>query len=539
MSGSHPFARFALLLCALSSLALARQQEPAGFTISGTVVEHATNRPLGSVLVILSPTTARDRQVTVVTAGDGRFTFTNLPAAKYSLLAQRRGQRDVQGYQGTEGFSTGVVAGPGQVSENLVFALDAPASISGIVVDEDGDPVRQANVVLLRKSVSFGESQVNQMDQKTVGSSGRFRFAHLSPGTYYIAVLAQPWYAQQVQPGVPGAEIARDLDVAYPITYYGDTTNGAAAAPILLAEGASLSVQINIRAVAAIHVPIVGIDTSRGGMNANVFVEGPGGFLLSVSAPLMGVNNLYELTGLAPGRYIAEFQDFRHHEALVTARQTVDLAAGSTLSMQSAAPISVTGQVVFEGLDRPPKGVGVLLSDGKQFFRAGVRQDGSFDFGSRAPVPGRYEVYVSSAGEAYVKSVAAKGAAISGGTIEIAEGASIQLSVVAAKGAHSKLDGIALKDDKPLAAAMILLLPQDLNRKLLIRRDQSDSDGTFTLPEIVPGRYTLLAIDDGRELAYHDPDAIKPYLSGGQLVEFPRKSDAPVKVNVVSRQRRE
>jgi hypothetical protein len=146
-------------------------------------------------------------------------------------------------------------------------------------------------------------------------------------------------------------------------------------------------------------------------------------------------------------------------------------------------------------------------------------------------------VYVSSADKDYVKSIAAKGAAVYGGTVEIAEGASVQLSVLAAKGVRSKLDGIALKDDKPVAAAMVLLVPQELNRKALIRRDQSDSDGTFTLPEIVPGRYTLLAIDDGRELAYQDPDVIKPYLPGGQLIEFPLKSDAPVKVKVVSRRR--
>jgi hypothetical protein len=179
----------------------------------------------------------------------------------------------------------------------------------------------------------------------------------------------------------------------------------------------------------------------------------------------------------------------------------------------------------------------VLLSDGKQSFHAGVRQDGSFDFGSRAPVPGRYQVYVSSADKAYVKSIAAKGAAVYGGTVEMAEGASVQLSVLAAKGVRSKLDGIALKDDKPVAAAMVLLVPQELDRKALIRRDQSDSDGTFTLSEIVPGRYTLLAIDDGRELAYQDADVIKPYLPGGQLIEFPPKSDAPVKVKVVSRRR--
>lgn len=533
MTLGRQFPRFALLLGGLAAVAFAFQATSAKFTVSGIVVEHATGRPLGGVLVILSPTTARDRRLTLLTGADGRFAFTNLPAAKYSLLAQRRGEQEIHGYQGTEGFSTGVVTGPGLISENLTFPLEAPASIAGTVVDEDGEQVRQANVVLLRKAVSLGRSQISQMDQKVTGSSGRFRFAHLLPGTYFVAVQAQPWYAQYAGPGAEGAQAAgpRELDVAYPVTYFGDTTNGSAAAPIPLAEGASVTIQVALHAVPTIHIPILGTEGSQGGLSAAASVKGPGGVMLFANAVTIGANNSYELTGLAPGRYVVQLGG----EGQAGSRQTVELAAGSTLSAQSAAAISVSGRMAFEGMNHLPNGVTLLLSDGKQSFSAGIRQDGSFSFSNNVPSPGQYEVYVSNAPEAYLQSVTAKGAAVSGNTVEIDEGASVQLSVVAAKGLRSKLDGIAVKNDKPVAAAMILLLPRDLNRKALIRRDQSDSDGTFTLPEVVPGRYTLLAIDDGRELAYQDPEVIKPYLSTGQLIDFPVEGNSPVRVKVLSR----
>lgn len=533
MTLSRRLPHLALLLGELAALALAFQETSAKFTVSGTVVEHATGRPLGGVLIILSPTSARDRRLTLLTGADGRFAFTNLPAAKYSLLAQRRGEQELHGYQGSEGFSTGIVAGPGMPSQDLTFSLEAPASVAGTVVDEDGEQVRQASVVLLRKAVLLGRSQVTQMDQKVTGSSGRFRFAHLPPGTYFVAVQAQPWYAQYAGPGAEGTQAAnsRELEVAYPVTYYGDTTNGAAAAPIALAEGASVTVQIALHAVPAIHVPILGTEGSQGGMSASASVEGPGGVMLFANAVTIGANNSYELTGLAPGRYVIQFGG----EGKTGSRQTMDLASGSTFSAQTTAAISVSGRVAFEGMDHPPNGVTVLLSDGKQSFSARIEQDGAFSFSNNAPSPGQYEVYVSNAPEAYVRSITAKGAPVSGDTVEIDEGASIQLSVVAARGVRSKLDGIAVKDDKPVAAAMILLLPRDLNRKALIRRDQSDSDGTFTLPEIVPGRYALLAIDDGRELAYQDPEVIKPYLAGAQLIDLPLKGDSPARVKVLSR----
>lgn len=524
----------------LPALVFAFQPSPATFIVSGTMVEHATNRPLAGVLVILSPNAAPDHQLTVVTDADGRFTFTNCPAAKYSLLAQRRGDPEIYGYQGTEGYSTGIVTGPAFQTEKLIFPLEAPASIAGLVTD-DGDPVTQATVILLRKSVSSGRHQVTQAEQKMTGSSGRFRFAHLSPGTYFVAVQARPWYSRNPGPAVDGtqAENAREFDVAYPVTFDGDTTNGAGAAPITLAEGASVTVQVDLKAVPAIHVPIAGVDMSQGrGTNARAVVEGPGGVPIQVGASVTGFNNTYELTGLAPGRYVVELQSFLQDGGNLHAQRTVDLAAGSTLSLQDTSSTSVSGQVMFDGVERPQEGAGVVLSNGGEQHRAFIQQDGSFSFPVVAnPPPGRYEVYIQNIPDGYTKSVTAKGAVVSGDTVEIPSGASVQLSVVVGKGVHTKLDGIALKDGKPISGAMILLLPQDLNRSLLIRRDQSDSDGTFTLPEIGPGRYTLLGIENGRDLAYEEPAVIKPYLSSGQVIDIPLKDDAPVRVNVVARRR--
>lgn len=528
------------VLGCLPAFVFAFQSSPATFIVSGTMVEHATNRPLAGVLVILSPNAAPDHQLTVVTGADGRFTFTNCPAAKYSLLAQRRGDPEIYGYQGTEGYSTGIVTGPAFQTENLIFPLEAPASIAGLVTEDDGDPVTQATVILLRKWISSGRQQVSQTNQETTGSSGRFRFAHLSPGTYFIAVQARPWYARNPGPAVDGTqpENAREFDVAYPVTFDGDTTNGTAAAPITLAEGASVTVQIDLKAVPAIHVPITGVDLSQiGGISTAASVEGPGGVQIQVPASASGVNDTYELNGLAPGRYVVQLQKFIQGGGELHSERTVDLAAGSTLSLQDTSAASVSGKITFDGVDQTPDLAGIVLSDGQQSPSAQVQRAGSFSFSQHPVSPGSYEVYIQNVPDGYVKSITAKGAAVSGGTVEIAAGAAVQLSVVVGKGVRTKLDGVALKDGKPISGAMILLLPQDLNRSLLIRRDQSDSDGTFTLPEIGPGRYTLLGIDNGRDLAYEDPAVIKPYLASGQVIDIPLTNDAPVKVNVIPRRR--
>jgi hypothetical protein len=95
------------------------------------------------------------------------------------------------------------------------------------------------------------------------------------------------------------------------------------------------------------------------------------------------------------------------------------------------------------------------------------------------------------------------------------------------------IDGTALRNGKPAPGAMIVLIPRDLaNNQSRVRRDQSDSDGTFTLPQIPPGSYTLLAIQNGWELEWQNPAVLEPYLKLGQPVLVGPNHRYETKINV-------
>jgi hypothetical protein len=80
---------------------------------------------------------------------------------------------------------------------------------------------------------------------------------------------------------------------------------------------------------------------------------------------------------------------------------------------------------------------------------------------------------------------------------------------------------------------MIVLAPLDLrSNPALFRRDQSDSDGTFSLNAIVPGRYNLMAIEDGWDLEWGNPDVLKKFLSSSESVEIAPHQRSDFKVNV-------
>ena len=56
----------------------------------------------------------------MITGADGRFEFDGVAAAKYSMTARGHGYRP-QGFEEHEGFFTGIVTGPGMISEDLDF----------------------------------------------------------------------------------------------------------------------------------------------------------------------------------------------------------------------------------------------------------------------------------------------------------------------------------------------------------------------------------------------------------------------------------
>jgi hypothetical protein len=97
------------------------------------------------------------------------------------------------------------------------------------------------------------------------------------------------------------------------------------------------------------------------------------------------------------------------------------------------------------------------------------------------------------------------------------------------------VEGFAKSGEKGIAGVMVVLVPKDPSSSPdLFRRDQTDLDGSFQLNSVVPGSYTILAIQDGWDLDWSQPASIAPYMKKGQLIEVPnqRSSLLPQPVGV-------
>jgi len=77
----------------------------------------------------------------------------------------------------------------------------------------------------------------------------------------------------------------------------------------------------------------------------------------------------------------------------------------------------------------------------------------------------------------------------------------------------------------------VVLVPDNLNAHAdLFRRDQTDFDGTFTLNEVVPGDYALVAIENGWDLEWSRPDVLALYLKQGRKIRVTAGSNGSIKI---------
>ena len=96
-----------------------------------------------------------------------------------------------------------------------------------------------------------------------------------------------------------------------------------------------------------------------------------------------------------------------------------------------------------------------------------------------------------------------------------------------------QVDGVAMRGGQPASGMMVLLAPDD--NPVLFRRDQSDSDGTFTLGEVVPGHYRLLAVERGWEVEWANRDVLNAFLKKSVPIEVRANDKLTRTVEVQSR----
>lgn len=505
------------------------------YRIAGTALSKADGRALTHARVTVRDAKDPQKLQSMVTSDDGKFEFTGMPAGKYSLEGAKRGFISAS-YDQHDQFSTAIVTGAGLDTETLTLRLAPDAVITGKVLDEVGEPVRHATLTLYFDDHSRGVDEIHQFGSAQTDDLGTYEMTPLRPGTYFLSASAKPWYA--VHPNsepegqaAPTSSINRSLDVAYPLTYYPDVTEAESASAIPIQGGERVQVDIHLSPVPALrllfHVP----DNGRNGFNypqlqqpafdSSTFVQIGGGRLVSPG--------LLEITGIPAGRYNVRFLGPGQASQMDGVDLTKDGEEIDASKSEALSTVKASVRIPGEPALPPRFMVGLRSGPRTPAVWQVVNPKAEVEFQQLAP--GRYEVLVGGPGKPYsIAHMAVEGASASGHTLMVAAGSapSVSLTLV---GGSVEVRGIAKRDGKPFAGAMVVLVPKnpELDRDLF-RRDQSDLDGTFSLRGVVPGSYTVVAIENGWDLDWSQPGVIAAYRKHGRTIQIVGQVGQPMNV---------
>ena len=530
-----------------SAFAQSAQAAPAsGYSIAGTVVNAVTAEPVRWATVAVLSEADNHTVASVETDNEGRFALEGLAAAKYPLTASKRGFLTAFYDQHDEGYNTAIVTGADQETGNLIFRLSPGAALHGVVTGDGGDPVEGAKAMLFLKPHNHNPgARIIEAGEAVTDDTGAYEFDDLAAGAYFLGVKAEPWYALHPstsgQRQRPESDLTAALDVAYQVTFFDSTTDESSATSIVLTGGSREEADINLRAVPALHI-LVQVPqehqelhelSSPPGLKQTIFgTQIPSETLLNRNPT---ASDVAEFTGVAPGHYeLTQGDPPRIVELDATTCQQVDPALGIPTvtvsgslraisgfalpenlsvilspidSTQGQAPLQANGARGSFTFDVVPTGVWKLttLSPGKTLSVSSIISDGRVQTGNLLMVrdkPVQIEATVS-VGETRVEGFARNS--------EV-------------PGARSTVIGVD-KNNKGVPGVMVVLVPRNpVVHGDLFRRDQSDSDGSFSLLDVAPGEYTVVAIEDGWELDWARPEVIGRYLAKGIAVTVKESS---------------
>jgi hypothetical protein len=559
-----------VLTVAYAAHAAEVSRDSEGYKITGIVVSSVDGSPVPHAHLSAGPSVSGRGEMIRNFRGErnpsgigtdadehGRFTLPVASAGRWRLTASANGFV-TQAYDEHDSFSAAVVLTSHERTVDLHFRISPEAEITGTVLDEAGEPVRDARMVLQhRPAVSPGQDQEEFRNRMVVQTDDRgvFDFSGLAEGDYRVMADAKPWYSTAGQPRLSsGSGAASDsaLDVTYQLTWFPGVDDAAQAEILSLHPADSERADFHLVPIPAAHIrfssPLAaGPPQRRAGslfpILERVDTSGSGVGTMATRAGGFGSAGQFDLGDLAPGLYRLRVPGSDQNAQI----KLIEITPGSSRVLDS----TVSGiQLADITLESPSSGEEdlqrVVLKNvetgarfrpwrANEFIRA---RAGNSDSESKVPEgitiqvpPGRYEVSLA-AQDTYLVGMAARGADVAGRFIVVHPG-EVKLTLRMAKG-RAAVSGLATANGKPVEGAMVVLVPaglKDPSSFTSVVRDETNTDGSFDLNDVIPGQYILIAVDRGWQVNWKDGAALEKYLMQGVPLDL--RTDVRVKQEIV------
>jgi Carboxypeptidase regulatory-like domain len=496
--------------------------QPAGTgVISGTVVEASSGDPVRKAVVTATWQGSPRSWATTRTDSSGRFSFEALPPGKYNLTANKPGLGTASyGSNSVRELPDFVSLADGETCADLKLRILHSGSISGHVVDADGDPVPAVFVNMLRAGRNLGERTLVNYRGDSTNDRGEYKITGVDPGEYYLH--AEPTNQRNRQG--PNADIIG-------AQYYNGARNSNDAAALYLRGGEVLS-GIDFHLLAEHPAKITGRVTGVPQLDPPVQTPGQfpprivnGGRLIhngqdpmveispaegnqmwSNGVGAQGPDYHFELPENAPGRYRVQAR-INVGDKTYYATQTVDAGEGVTDILLNMYPaVEVKGHLKIEGpTARPPQTYTVVLAGPpprRESSSSPVAKDGSFTI-KQVP-PGEWILNINPASPGlFEKSVHLGDKDFLFKRVEIPPGLDAPLNIVLSTNTAT------VEGEIDSGRAGILLTPVGMWHTMarFYYSATTDATGKFKLTGVAPGKYKIFALEKIATANYRNPES--------------------------------
>jgi uncharacterized protein (DUF2141 family) len=562
-----------LALAAMAAGGVVAQQRdvtPAGKgRLAGRVVTmDAAAEPVRNAIVTVSAPELSPPRSTI-TDDDGRFTFANLPAGRFTITASKAAHvTTAYGAKRPARPGIPVPLADGQQLTGLTVRLARGAVITGRVTNRAGQPVSMVQVVAVRAELANGPGGTARGtgDVFVTDDRGAYRIYGLEPGTYLVAALSNSTALGDLE-----ATSAAEVDAALaalrsrataapaalrasapppPVTYVmpaffaPGTASAADAQRITLAIGEERDgTDVTVEPLRAGIVEGV-LNTTDGSAAANVLVSlvrigpplptgpGPRPDLLARTA----ADGRFKLPAAAPGQYVITAQAPPRYVS-----ETLTVAGDVQVALTLAPMPAFKGRLAFDRTTLPlpddvtkvrlqlalpttaamPGNAGVGRGSAVSPGFAFVKPDGTFEFAPMAP--GTYRLMVTVPGAApgvgwWPRSTVVAGKDVLDVMVDLR--ANMSDAVLTLSDRHTELSGsIAAPSGQPVSDLFVIVFPTDralwLRQGRRLQLTRPGTDGRFVFRDLPPGEYFLAALSDVDQDEWQDEAFLSQVTAAG------------------------
>ena len=523
--------------------------------ITGKVLNAITGEPVRKATVSLQPAGGQQgggqaRGLSAATDNAGAFVFENVSPGNYRLSGEKTGFiRSNFGGRGGGAIGSQLAIAAGTEKADVIVRITPQGIVSGRILDEDGEPMEGVSIQLLRPQYFASQRRIMGMAGNQTNDRGEFRVTNVAPGKYYLQV-------QRMNNGNMPLQQGKE-EFGYPKLFFPGVETIEQAQRVEVGAGQEVSnLQMALRKIRVYrvrgHVPGIAAPAVQqpgaqgggrrggGGMVIQLRPDGGSsdmigpGFGPGMNGGQVRADGSFEIAGVSPGAYKLTLSSFGEGRPKVVG--SLKLSVGNDnvegVVLAPSPLVSVQGKIVVEG-DKTAvnmKSVRVQLMPvdmGGMGFNPPIEVAADGSFSATELSQDKYRVMVTPGAAAYVKAVTVGGQNILDTGIDLSSGGVGPMEVLLST-KIATVNGMVEKQKQDDAPGSVVIAIVGANSELTLLSTASgqsalarvDESGKFSIANLPPGEYKLIAFEEVDLATASDPEFLKKFADRAATVKI-------------------